>query len=463
MSDGASDVVTSDVTDGGTKEAGDACAMCGSKCVDLTTDPNNCGSCGHACGDAGYTCVNGGCGNEVVDLSAGAFHVCAVLRGGEVWCWGQNDYEQCGGPGGDIPCFAYATYCRAPRKVAGISNAIGVAASAVSSCAVDADGAVFCWGSNYAQELGNDGGAAASPIQVSLPDKATQIAAGYEMMCAVTVKHELWCWGHNECGQMGLGYVGASDGGFSDDFAPRIVASGVTSARMSYPNQSTSTCVIQTDGGVSCWGYDVYASLKQSGTLCYGTGGNNCNPSAAPYVVANKTITKISPGLTLCAVASGEVWCSGQENNNGSLGTGDTSGVGTTDPILASSLPNKTFVDVWSSGAHACALASTGEVYCWGYPSSGDIGAGYDDAGMALSQSCAGQLCWPSATRVGTFNATLVRTGGNVSYAVDDGGLWAWGWNDVGELGHAFGTNGDHQDDASTSVFNAIPTRVPLP
>jgi len=441
--DGASDVVVvpSDASDGGTKEGGE---------------------CGHTCGDAGYGCVNGGCGNEVVDLSAGQFHACAVLRGGEVWCWGNNDYEQCGGPGGDVACAAYGTYCRAPRKVAGISNAVGVASSAVSTCALNSSGAVFCWGSNYNQELGNDAGAQSSPIQVNLPDKATQVAAGYAMGCAVTVKNELWCWGRNECGQMGLGFVGASDGGANDDFAPTFVAADVVSVRMSYPNQPTSTCAIRTDGGASCWGYNVYGSLPVSGTLCYGTGGNACNPSSKPYAVPNKTITKIAPGLTLCAVASGEVWCSGVENDNGSLGTGDTSGVGTNAPILASSLPNETFVDVASSGAHACALASTGEVYCWGYPSRGEIGAGYDDAGLPPSKSCAGQPCSPSATRVGTFNATLVRVGGNVSYAADDGGLWAWGWNDIDQLGHPFGTNGDHQNDAGT-WFNAIPTRVALP
>jgi len=258
MPDVASDVVMiADASDGSIDDGGDACVTCGSTCVDLASDPNNCGSCGHTCGDAGYGCVGGGCGNEVVDLSSGFFHTCAVLRAGEVWCWGDNDDEQCGGPGGGN-CFRYATYCRPPMKVAGVTNAIGVAGALRSTCAVDATGAVYCWGNDNHQELGNDaGGAASSPVQVSLPDKATQVAGGYEMVCALTVKHELWCWGHNECGQMGLGFVGASDGGFTDDLAPQFVMGNVASVRLSFPDQPSSACVVQTDGGVTCWGDDV--------------------------------------------------------------------------------------------------------------------------------------------------------------------------------------------------------------
>jgi alpha-tubulin suppressor-like RCC1 family protein len=459
--DGASDVVTKDVADASTKDVGDACVTCGSTCVDLQNDPNNCGSCGHSCGDAGYGCVNGRCGNEVVDLSAGQFHACSVNRAGEVWCWGDNNDQQCSGPGGDN-CFRFATYCRTPTKVAGITNAVGVASSTQSSCALDATGTVSCWGTNIDQQLGNDaGGGASSPVKVNLPDKVTQIAGGYAMVCAVTEKHELWCWGHNECGQMGLGFVGASDGGFSDDLPPQLVISGVESVRLSYPDQPSSACVAQTDGGVTCWGNDVYGSLGYSAPqLCYGTGGNGCDSTPKPFTFNNGAIT-VSPGLTSCGVASGTVYCWGLNNLSGQLGNGQSNN-GSFSPVIVSTLPNKTFVDVQTSGYHSCALAKTGEVYCWGWALAGQIGAGYDDAGSAAAQDCGGTPCWTSAKRVGTIDATMVRVGGEVSYAVDDGGVWAWGWNDIAELGHAGSTNGDHVSDAGFA-FSALPTRVPLP
>jgi alpha-tubulin suppressor-like RCC1 family protein len=461
MIDGASDVATSDATDAGSKEAGDACAMCGSMCVDTQTDPNNCGSCGHTCGDAGYGCVNGGCGNEVVDLAMGYIHACAVLRGGEVWCWGDNSVQQCGGPGGGA-CPSSST-CRVPTKVAGIKNAVSVGCAYGSSCAADATGDVFCWGSNTNQELGNDGGTASSPIQVALPAKVTQVAGGFAMMCAVTVAHDLYCWGLNQCNSMGLGFEGASDGGYSGNFAPQLVMSGVTSVRTSYPNQQGSTCAAQVDGGVKCWGFNVYDALGHfsSTASCGGPSGADYEPLPEYYQAPGTTI--VSPGLTTCAIAAGNVYCSGQNNGNGSLGNGDTSSTGSTSPTIASTLPsNKTFVDVASGGSTACALASTGEVYCWGAPAFGDLGMGYDDAGAPPSQDCAGSPCWPTATRVGTIHATMVRAGGAMAYAVDDGGVWAWGWNRFAQLGHAAGTNGDHVDDAGIN-FNGIPTRVALP
>jgi len=318
---------------------------------------------------------------------------------------------------------------------------------------------VFCWGSNYNQELGNDGGTAGSPIPVSLPDKVTQIAGGYAMMCAVTINHDLYCWGLNQCGSLGLGFEGASDGGYAGNFAPVLVKSDVTSVRLSYPDQPGSTCVTPTDGGAICWGSNVYNALGPTTSLCGGPAGSAYNPLPTPYSVTG--VTRIWPGLTTCAVAAGTVYCSGVNGTNGSIGNGDS--LGSSSPVIASSLPgNKTFVDVSSSGTYACALASTGEVYCWGSPAGGAIGAGFDDAGLPVQKLCQGVPCWPSATRVGTINATILRTGGDVSYAVDDGGVWAWGWNDDGQLGHQAGTLGDRQD-ATGRWFNAIPTRVPLP
>jgi alpha-tubulin suppressor-like RCC1 family protein len=470
MPDGPSDVVVviGDASDGGAKD-GDACVTCGSTttCVDLQNDSNNCGACGRSCGDAGYACTNGGCGNEVIDLATGMWHACAVLRAGEVWCWGQNDDQECGGPGGNVACNRFGTSCRTPKQVGSITNAVGVGASNASTCVVTADGKVLCWGYNGHAELGNDaGGTASYPIQVNLAGKATFVAGGASMMCAVTDQHDLYCWGRNECGSMGLGFTGATDGGDGEDFGPTFVMGGVESVRMSYPNQPGSTCVMQTDGGASCFGTNVYGALAYiSGSFCYSGGGNNANPSPHAYQVPQKNVTKVSPGLMTCAVASGSVFCSGALNTEGQLGNGLHDGVGTGQPSLVN-LPTKlTFVDVWSSGNFECALASTGEVYCWGAPTAGELGLGYDDAGNPPQELCgqpAINPCWPTASRVGTFNATMLRTGGSVGYALDDGGLWAWGWDDTAQLGVAPGTSGEHQTDAS-AWFNAIPSRVPLP
>src|SRR5581483_9933966 len=56
-------VVGNGATDGGI-DATPVCAtgqsVCGTRCADLQADPNNCGTCGHACGDL-MVCVAGTC------------------------------------------------------------------------------------------------------------------------------------------------------------------------------------------------------------------------------------------------------------------------------------------------------------------------------------------------------------------------------------------------------------------
>ena len=60
-------------------------------CGNTVSDPKNCGACGRACG-AGFACAAGRCANEVIEVSRS----CAVLRGGELWCWGDNTFGQVG-------------------------------------------------------------------------------------------------------------------------------------------------------------------------------------------------------------------------------------------------------------------------------------------------------------------------------------------------------------------------------
>jgi hypothetical protein len=64
---------------------------CGGKCVDTSSDANNCGSCGHNCGDAKAYCQNGIC----------------MCRGGLTYCGVctdlGSDVNNCGGCGEICP------------------------------------------------------------------------------------------------------------------------------------------------------------------------------------------------------------------------------------------------------------------------------------------------------------------------------------------------------------------------
>ncbi|MCX5741440.1 MAG: hypothetical protein NT062_02955 [Proteobacteria bacterium] len=67
-------------------------------------------------------------------------------------------------------------------------------------CALDATGAVWCWGNNDHGQLGTGGKPHSDePIRVGLPGPATDLTLGYETSCAL-VGGKPYCWGELEQG-----------------------------------------------------------------------------------------------------------------------------------------------------------------------------------------------------------------------------------------------------------------------
>lgn len=97
----------------------------------------------------------------VVDVVAGPVHACVLVKtaatsGGEVYCWGWNDYGQLGqgylnATIGDHYNASQATSM--PLRVKGLSNATALYAGMVATCAVTASQQVLYWGINYHPQL----------------------------------------------------------------------------------------------------------------------------------------------------------------------------------------------------------------------------------------------------------------------------------------------------------------------
>ncbi len=84
-----------------------------------------------------------------VAVAAGTHHACALRRDGHVRCWGRSHLGQLGRG-------AVAESSAVPVTVQGIENAVAVTAGAAHACALIADGAIKCWGSNETAQLGRD-------------------------------------------------------------------------------------------------------------------------------------------------------------------------------------------------------------------------------------------------------------------------------------------------------------------
>lgn len=139
---------------------------------------------------------------DVTSVSAGRAHTCAITRGDRLYCWGMNlDGELgLGNTGEEI-------FQSMPEAV-NLLDVISVSAGEGHTCAITRDSKLYCWGENLWGELGL-GNSGSNKFRV-LPEAVnlshvTSVSTGHGQTCATTQDGTLYCWGNNMNGQLGLG------------------------------------------------------------------------------------------------------------------------------------------------------------------------------------------------------------------------------------------------------------------
>ncbi len=338
------------------------------------------------------------------------------------------------------------------------------------SCAIDTNGAVWCWGSGY---LGDGSSTSNTPVAVTGSGVYSSIAVRSGNTCAIDGQHQVWCWGTILSGLTPTAIPDVPD--------LHVVATG-----------EYHTCGLSTAGRVTCWGErfqgqcgvggDRFGSMdpQEAGGWCYfrkiasndwttcaidlhnktfcwgqlpGTVGSIYTKKWTE-VPGNHRFTEISLGNDrVCAIdESQQAWCWG----SGALGNGTND---TTEfPVAVTG--GHLFERISAGGLNnTCAVDTEQRAWCWGTVPTLLGGEYYSQVSAGHMHSCAidlydNGLCWGEnifgqigdgaygilrqvpAPVVGGHLFSYIDTTSYFSCALDlNGQAWCWGDNYGGRLG----------------------------
>lgn len=408
----------------------------------------------------------------VTHLAASSYHSCARVETGEISCWGENQAGQLGigTPAGHIQ----------PVEVTDLGGeAQSIALGFAFSCALLTNSTVECWGSNWHGTLGYfpdtgdlfpytpEFGFSPKPVTITAAGtEVSEVVAGAYHACALA-GGGVRCWGSGREGQMGNNSANIYN-------VVPITPTGLTSNVVDLAVGGYAlTCAVLENGHVACWGDQAYETTEIAGI------------TNASQVAAGSNHA--------CALSeTGRVQCWGR-NDRGQVGDGTMTE--RTSPTAVSGLNSG--VQAISAGEHhTCALLNSGDVQCWGYNNSGQIGDGtkatsstlpVDVIGLpsnitsiAASQntSCAltsaGDLyCWglsylrPPSTYLPTYSAqkmvglsdveAIAPGFGHYCVVLSGGAINCWGTNSYGQLGN--GEAGYQSSAVAVSDIAELPVR----
>ena len=277
---------------------------------------------------------------DVVSLSAGNDHTCALLYSGKVKCWGKNDSGQLGDGSiisRDEPVNVHAL----PTTVTALTSGNN------HTCALLKTGRMKCWGNNDSGQLGDSTQTSRNkPVDVSnLNDTNTHVvamSAGQNSNCALLSNGAMKCWGKSSSGQLGNGRISVFEA------KPQQVI-GLTSGVAAISQGGTHACALLQNGSVQCWG------SNNSGQLGIGSNGTKITIPQPVTALGTHVVSINAKKLHTCALlADGTVQCFGK-NVDGQLGNG--SFTASNLPVTVSNLSHASELAINSGvGAYNCAI-----------------------------------------------------------------------------------------------------------
>jgi alpha-tubulin suppressor-like RCC1 family protein len=272
----------------------------------------------------------------------------------------------------------------------GTSYAVSLDIGYLHGCALLANGAVKCWGTNNYGEVGVNGaiqtaaqlGANWPSVDLGSGRTARAITTGNYHTCAILDTYAVACWGQGTFGQLGYGnnanryYQDLGNALTTVNLGTDRTATAITAGRY-------STCAILDNGSVKCWGLNNNGQLGQNSTTWLGDDANEMGDNLLPvYLGSGRTAKKIvANNDSVCAILDNDTLKCWGDNSYGQLGTGDTntrgndagemSTLGTVN-LGTGQVPAQIAIGHY----HACALLTSTNLKCWGGGFLGQLGRG---------------------------------------------------------------------------------------
>ncbi len=332
---------------------------------------------------------------------------------------------------------------------------VAVSAGWDFTCAVRDDHSLWCWG-QLTGPLNATGFVV--PQQITTETDWTGVWSGFIRMCASKSDGSIWCWSWDEERLEGVNYTT-----IMKQTPQEVPASGEMPAFGAFvPGAALQSCLADTDGGLWCWGPNVFGEV----------GNGTTSPVASPTSVPGGPWRSTSvggddvcwAGAHTCAInGARSLFCWGSDVLD-QLGVVSSSSFTT-----PASVGTAEWNEVGTGTSFTCGIRADGTIWCWGHsfdPNSSDmttqpwqVSAETDWHGLSAGASMACALrgdasawCWgngflgsagaPSISnsplKVGGVDSwSSLSVGLNQACGLDhDSFLWCWGANTLGQVGN---------------------------
>ncbi|WP_413612264.1 RCC1 domain-containing protein [Bdellovibrio sp. HCB-110] len=390
-----------------------------------------------------------GVGRTAKSIDAGFDHVCVILDTDDLKCWGTSGDGQLGLDRNDDVGDAANEMQTLGTVNVGVGRKVKyLAAGGLHTCAILDTDDLKCWGYNGSGQLGYDSWdnigdtaghmAALGVVNLGAGRKAKKVTVGDEHTCVILDTNEVKCWGDGSYGSTGYDDENYRGGDPGDMAALVPVNLGVGRTAKDIQAAFYHTCVILDNDQVKCFGGNFSGQLGYNDLQEYGTSPGSMAALPTVNLGTGRTAKSLSLGRSYsCAILdTDDLKCWG-ENTSGKLGQEVSHNFGSVDfdveDLGVVNLGGAT-LQVAVGSQHSCAVLVSGDLKCWGFNGSGQLG--YDDT--VSRGKTAGSMASLSAVFLGAGRtAKKVFIGTNHTCVIlDNDQVKCWGANGSGQLGY---------------------------